>query len=199
MDRNNLTTHTEMRLRSAIITIFTISTAMGGLEKRALQKAHERSRIDKLMDKFLPREDYDKTTSLAELFIQIYHDYLLECVPIILYDDKIDLYHPFLDIVFQRMNSSFVHSMVAENRDANLGGNSTYTPDKHCFNYVLLVDDIFNAKYLIGKQSMSKIVLITKSSQWRVNEFLTGDFARTLVNLLVIAPSTSPSITETVS
>lgn len=66
------------------------------------------------------------------------------------------------------------------------------SPDQ-CVSYVLFLSDVMRCQDVVGDQNEAKVVVVARSSQWRVHEFLASDVAQNYVNLLVIARSEKAS------
>ncbi|XP_031348266.1 ionotropic receptor 21a [Photinus pyralis] len=61
--------------------------------------------------------------------------------------------------------------------------------ENKCVSYILFMQDVMKCRDLIGAQPFNKVIIVARSSQWRVYEFLESDIAQSFVNLLVIAKS----------
>lgn len=161
------------------------------IAKDEKQRWNQKSQMKKFMETFLLKIDKDEESmAVANLLITIFNDYLTKCIPIILYNQENWLKnYDTLEILFKGINTSVIHGSFQEyNADikAKFPNNRLET---HCFSYIIFIDDLFNIKYIIGKQNMNKIVVVTQSSQWKVNKFLFSDESRSLINLLIISPS----------
>ncbi|KAL3270486.1 hypothetical protein HHI36_021029 [Cryptolaemus montrouzieri] len=72
--------------------------------------------------------------------------------------------------------------MVARNDDLLKNGQT-------CSSYVMFINDVMNVNDVIGAQNKNKVIIVTKSSQWRVHEYLANRKSQKIVNLIVIAKS----------
>lgn len=67
-----------------------------------------------------------------------------------------------------------------------------------CISYILLLGDVMKVRDVVGDQNEAKVVVVARSSQWRVHEFLASEVAQNYVNLLVIVASDKSYYKETV-
>lgn len=72
--------------------------------------------------------------------------------------------------------------------------------DKSCRSYFLFLSDVLRTREVLGPQTQNRVVLVPRSSQWKLQEFLSSKFASDLINLLVVSESLSsdPSKVSTV-
>lgn len=61
--------------------------------------------------------------------------------------------------------------------------------DKNCRSYFVFLSDVLRTREVLGPQTTNKVVLIPRSTQWKLQEFLASKHASDLVNLLVIGES----------
>lgn len=61
--------------------------------------------------------------------------------------------------------------------------------DKNCRSYFLFLSDVLRTHDVLGPQTSNRIVLIPRTTQWKLQEFLSSKLASDLVNLLVIGES----------
>lgn len=61
--------------------------------------------------------------------------------------------------------------------------------DTRCRSYVLFISDILRAREILGPQTTSRVVIVSKSTQWKQLEFLSSKSASDLINLIVIGES----------
>lgn len=64
-----------------------------------------------------------------------------------------------------------------------------YPYDKNCRSYFVFLSDVLRTRDVLGPQTVNRIVLIPRSTQWKLQEFLSSKQASDLVNLLVIGES----------
>lgn len=61
--------------------------------------------------------------------------------------------------------------------------------DKNCRSYFLFISDVLRTRQVLGPQTSNRVVLIPRSTQWKLQEFLASKQASDIVNLLVIGES----------
>ncbi|KAK4877242.1 hypothetical protein RN001_009748 [Aquatica leii] len=176
-----------MKLLKIITLILITSTLVIGLklQKRALEKSHEKPQSEKWADAFLgKRTVFDHTMSLVNLLVMI-SDYLDGCTPVFLYDVTVEA--ALLEELLKHLTTPFMHGKITRNvvKDKKM----LYSLDNKCVSYVLFLKDVMKCRDIIGAQNYNKVIIIARSSQWKVYEFLATDIAQSFVNLLVIAKS----------
>lgn len=167
-------------------TEFTLDS---NLSKRALQKSHEKPRIQKLSNRFLEPNVYseDPDSSLINLLSKIANDYLYDCTTAILYDNYTNNQdNVFLRKFFQQYPLIHVHEAIPENYYIPIG--ESFQLDNKCVHFIIFIKDVMRCQDIISKRS-EKVVVVAKSSQWRVQEYLTSEFSREIANLLIIVKS----------
>lgn len=68
--------------------------------------------------------------------------------------------------------------------------------DKNCRSYFLFVSDVLRTRDVLGPQTTNRVVLIPRSTQWKLQEFLASKKASDIVNLLVVGESMTTRINE---
>lgn len=131
---------------------------------------------------------FDQTPSLIKLLLNITVTYLKDCTPVLLYDSQVKSKESYL---FQNLLKdfpvSFVHGFI--NEQDQLQEPKLLQPVKECLHYIIFLYDVKVSAKILGKQPESKVVVVSRSSQWAVQEFLAGPVSRMFVNLLVIGQS----------
>ncbi|XP_030021838.2 ionotropic receptor 21a [Manduca sexta] len=131
---------------------------------------------------------FDQTPSLIKLIHNITLSYLKDCTPVLLYDSQVKSKESYL---FQNLLKdfpvSFVHGYI--NDKNQLQEPKLLVPVRECVHFIIFLTDVKVSAKILGKQSDSKVVVIARSSQWAVQEFLSGPLSRRFVNLLVIGQS----------
>ncbi|XP_013175739.1 PREDICTED: uncharacterized protein LOC106123874 [Papilio xuthus] len=127
-------------------------------------------------------------SSLISLLHNITLTYLKDCTPIILYDKKvkteeIQLFQNFL----KNFPTSFTHGYIDDNN--KLKEPNLLTIRQHCLHYIVFLSDVKRIANVLGKQSESKVIVVARSSQWTVHEFLSSHLSRMFINLLIIGQS----------
>ncbi|XP_072946407.1 ionotropic receptor 21a [Epargyreus clarus] len=82
---------------------------------------------------------------------------------------------------------TYIHGFI--NEDGRLKEPKLLHLTQDCLNFILFLEDVKASAKVLGKQSESKVVVVARSSQWAVQEFLSSAFSRIFVNLLVIGQS----------
>lgn len=158
--------------------------------KRALQKAHEKPRIQKLSELFLEKDLYsdDPDESLINLLNEIALRYLSDCTTAILYDNYTETEdRVFLTKFFQQYRLTYVHGSIPKDFRNPLG-KLVNEKDKKCVHFIIFMKDIMKCQDVANKKN-EKVVVVAKSSQWRVQEFLYSEYSQEIANLLVIVKS----------
>ncbi|XP_017776455.1 PREDICTED: ionotropic receptor 21a [Nicrophorus vespilloides] len=156
----------------------------------ALQKEHEKPQAVKWMDSFFGRrKEYDQSTSLVNLMKEVTRQFLVGCTPIILYDSFLEKSDTLLlEKLFTDFPIPYIHGQITRNYSINLKKIVKDT-ENTCVSYILFLADVMRCRDVIGEQNTNRVVIVARSSQWRVYEFLGSETARDFVNLLVIAQS----------
>lgn len=88
-----------------------------------------------------------------------------------------------------------MHGRIDEN--STLQQPEILTPiGKMCHSYILFLTNINQARKILGPQTENRIILIARTTQWRLQEFLSSKDSSDLVNLLVIGESLSTDETK---
>ncbi|CAG9760372.1 unnamed protein product [Ceutorhynchus assimilis] len=174
------------------LTISTLSQYCDGLytkfAKRALQKFHEKPRIQKLSGFFLNQDSYsdDPDTSLIDLLTAVASNYLSDCSTAIFYDNYTETQdRGFLTNFFQHYPLAHVHGSIPE--DHHIEDSVDQSADK-CVHYILFIKDVMRCQDIVSRRS-EKVVVVAKSSQWRVQEYLSSEHSQEIANLLIIVKS----------
>lgn len=144
----------------------------------------------------LTSQEYSQSTSLVNLLSKVILKYLGACIPVILYDDYIENSEGFiLQRLFQEFHSTFIHGKI--NKNISLDNFELLKPpDSKCRSYVLFLADALQAREVIGPQIENKVIIVPRSSQWKLQEFLSAPASRDIINLLVIGESYSNDKTK---
>lgn len=123
-------------------------------------------------------QEFDQGTSLVDLMNKIIVKYLGSCIPIILYDEYVEQGEAFiLQKLFQQFPTTFMHGKVDKNY--NLMNKIILQPaDSKCRSYILFVSDALQTKKIIGPQIDNKVIVIPRSTQWKLQEFLSSPLSR---------------------
>lgn len=152
-------------------------------------RGHPKTREEMWHEHFLSKSiGFDQTPSLIKLINNITLTYLNDCTPVILYDDQIRSQDSYLfQNLFKNFPVSFIHGYIGE-KDY-LEEPKLLQPIKNCHHFIVFLNDVVRSNKVLGKQSKSKVIVIARSSQWAIQEFLAGPRSKFLVNLLVIGQS----------
>lgn len=160
------------------------------VEKRALQKSHEKPQWLKWSETFFGKAMVDQQAYLVKLLKKITYDYLSECTPIILYDTFTELYdNLLLEKLLTNFPFAYIHGQITEEYKIKVKTTLNKKAQNSCVSYMLFMKDVMRSKDVIGEQNYNKVVVVARSSQWRVIEFLSDKESQNFVNLLVIVKS----------
>ncbi|XP_039755293.1 ionotropic receptor 21a [Pararge aegeria] len=150
---------------------------------------HPKTREEVWHDNFLNQSKvFDQNPSLIKLIHNITLTHLNDCTPVILYDNQIKSHESqlFQDL-FKSFPVTFVHGYIDE-KD-KLEEPKLLQARQECLHFILFLTDVQKSAKILGKQSESKVIVVARSSQWAVQEFLSGPISRYFINLLVIGQS----------
>lgn len=71
--------------------------------------------------------------------------------------------------------------------------------DGSCRNYILFLSDVLRTRDVLGPQTRNRVIIISRSSQWKQQEFLASKASSDIVNLLVIGESLSVDVKKVAS
>lgn len=138
-------------------------------------------------------QEYSQSTSLIALMTKVISKYMGACIPIVLYDDFVETSEGFiLQRLFETFPTSLIHGRILsdytlENKQILM--QSGY--DSKCRSIILFIADAQKARQIIGPQLDNRVVLVPRSTQWKLQEFLSSPLSRDIINLLVIGESYS--------
>ncbi|XP_057657728.1 ionotropic receptor 21a [Diorhabda carinulata] len=172
-----------------ILIVFAIIPSSECLDKRALQSSHEKTQPEKWAEMFLNKKQPEKRLDLVMLLKKITFQYLSDCTPIILFDSfTVKNDNLFLEKLLNNFPLAYINGRIMD--DYNIKLHVSYERmQPTCFSYLLFMEDVMKSTRVIGEQTKSKVVVIARSSQWRVIDFLSHEESRYLVNLLIIVKS----------
>jgi hypothetical protein len=115
---------------------------------------------------------------------------------VVLYDGFVEKSEGFiLQRLFEEFPTSFLHGRIGVNftmeNDALLN-----PPDSKCRSYILFIADALKTRQVIGPQIDNKVIVVPRSTQWKLQEFLSSPLSRDIINLLVIGESYSADKTR---
>lgn len=136
---------------------------------------------------------FDQTPSLILLLNKIITNYLHNCIPVVLYDVHVqNSDSTVLQKLFQTFPTSFMHGLINEKYEV-IDQDLVTTGDTKCRHYILFVADAMMTRRVIGPQIHSRVVVVPRSTQWKLQEFLSSPLSRDIINLLVIGESYTAS------
>ncbi|XP_052892936.1 ionotropic receptor 21a [Anopheles moucheti] len=135
--------------------------------------------------------DNRQTLSLVTLLNKIILKYLFSCIPIVLYDTYVGTTENYiLEALFSEFPTTYITGRIGPNYTLdNPGILEPFGPQ--CRSYIIFLADVMMTRKVIGPQLNSHVVLIPRSSQWKLQEFLAAKQSRDIINLLVIGESYS--------
>lgn len=83
---------------------------------------------------------------------------------------------------------SYLHGKINDNFTV-VNQNLVRTHDKNCRSYIVFLSEILRTRDVLGPQVSNRVILIPRSTQWRLQEFLSSKEASDIINLLVIGES----------
>ncbi|XP_053618950.1 ionotropic receptor 21a [Plodia interpunctella] len=171
------------------------------ITKRAIDPVfhgHPKTREELWNEHFLNKtKTFDQNPSLITLIHNITMTYLNDCIPVILYDDQIKSGDNYLfEDLLMDFPISYVHGYI--NQDNRLKEPRLLFGTEECLHFIVFLTDIMRSAKVLGKQSVCKVVIVARSSQWAVQEFLFSPLSRKFVNLLVIGQSFKDDDDETI-
>lgn len=133
--------------------------------------------------------EFTQASSLVVLLSKVIDKYMGSCIPVVLYDEFIEASEGFIiQRLFQAFPTSFMHGKI--NRNYTLDNKELLKPpDSKCRSYILFVNDALMTRRIIGPQIDNKVIVIPRSTQWKLQEFLSSPLSRDIINLLVIGES----------
>jgi hypothetical protein len=105
--------------------------------------------------------------------------FLYHCISVILYDDFYETQSHLLRALLSTYPLTYIHGNVGRQE-------LTKPPDMMCRDFLLLVRDLKATQAVVGDQSVSRVIVVSQASTWRVREFLSSRSSQNIVNLLVI-------------
>ncbi|XP_068626426.1 ionotropic receptor 21a [Battus philenor] len=163
-----------------------------GPKKRAVNPifhGYSKTKEELWSERFLNESsEFDQATSLIKLLHNITMRYLNDCTPVILYGNEVKSKESYLIQNFLKdYPVSYIHGYIEDNDKLNepklLEANSK------CLHFIVFINELKRVAKVLGKQSKSKVIVVARSSQWAIHEFLASSLSRIFVNLLVIGQS----------
>lgn len=141
-------------------------------------------------------QEFSQSTSLVMLLNKIIVKYMGACTPIVLYDNFVEKSEGFiLQRLFEEFPSTFIHGRIGKN--FTMDSRVLLEPsDSKCRSFILFISDALMTRRVIGPQIDNKVIVVPRSTQWKLQEFLSSPSSRDIINLLVIGESYSADKTR---
>lgn len=132
---------------------------------------------------------FDQSPSLIQLLVKIITNYMHNCIPVILYDSYMrNSDAVVLQSLLQSFPTSFMHGQINDKYEV-IDPNLVEAKDSKCRHYVIFLQDAMMARKVVGPQIHSRVIVVPRSTQWRLQEFLSSPLSRDIINLLVVGES----------
>lgn len=139
---------------------------------------------------------YDQSPSLIALLNKLAVRYMHSCIPVILYDKYVQENDALmLQELFQTFPTTFMHGKINSKYKVEKEELLGY-PDSKCRSYILFLSDVTMTRNIIGPQIEDKVIVVPRSTQWKLQEFLADAVSSDIINLLVIGESYSSDRTK---
>ncbi|XP_061392925.1 ionotropic receptor 21a-like [Musca vetustissima] len=146
-------------------------------------------RRDVLASKFHLNLDNRQTVSLVSLVNKIATEYLSKCPPIIYYDNYVEQSESLLlELLFKTFPFTYYHGEI-NNRYVAHNRRLKNSIDSNCQSYILFLSDPLMTRSIIGPQTENRVLVISRSTQWKLKDFLSSEKSSNIVNLLVVGES----------
>lgn len=96
---------------------------------------------------------------------------------------------------FQAIKISYLYGIITENYTV-VNQDLLQPYDKNCRSYILFLSDVLRMRDVLGPQTTNRVVLIPRSTQWKLQEFLSSKQASDIINLLVVGESMTTDPTK---
>jgi hypothetical protein len=141
-------------------------------------------------------QEFSQSSSLLMLMTKIVAKYLGQCIPVVLYDGFVEKSEGFvLQRLFEIFPTTFIHGRINNNFTMD-NKQLLEPPDSKCRSYILFVSDALQTRNVLGPQVDNRVVVVPRSTQWKLQEFLSSPLSRDIINLLVIGESYSADRTK---
>ncbi|XP_055590285.1 ionotropic receptor 21a [Uranotaenia lowii] len=139
--------------------------------------------------------DDKQARSLVKLLIRIITKHLSACIPIILFDVFVEQKESFImETLFNEFPTTYTCGKINANYTLDSPDLLLPTASK-CRSFILFLSDAMMTRQIIGPQLNSFVIVIPRSSQWKLQDFLSSKQSRDILNLLVIGESYSQAKT----
>lgn len=93
---------------------------------------------------------------------------------------------------------SYLHGRIDENYKV-VNQNILHPYDKRCRSYILFLSDVTRVREVLGPQTNNRVIVVPRSTQWKLQEFLSSKSSSDIINLLVVGESVSADATKVCS
>ncbi|XP_038113547.1 ionotropic receptor 21a isoform X2 [Culex quinquefasciatus] len=132
-----------------------------------------------------------QSKSLVDLLIRVVTKYLHACIPIILFDSYVEQKEGLMmESLFRQFPLTYTCGKIGLNYTLENPEILATTASK-CRSYIIFLSDALMTRHIIGPQLTDYVVVIPRSSQWKLQDFLSSKESRDILNLLVIGESYS--------
>lgn len=90
---------------------------------------------------------------------------------------------------------TYLHGKINENFTV-VNQDRLKVHDKNCRSYIVFLSEVLKTRDVLGPQVSNRVILIPRSTQWKLAEFLSSKEASDIVNLLVIGESVTADPTK---
>ncbi|XP_053692001.1 ionotropic receptor 21a [Sabethes cyaneus] len=133
----------------------------------------------------------NQAKSLVKLLIRVVTKYLSACIPIILFDGFVEQTEGYImESLFSEFPLTYTCGKIGPNYTLENPELLLASASK-CRSYILFLSDAMMTRKVIGPQLTNYVIVIPRSSQWKLQDFLSSKQSRDILNLLVIGESYS--------
>ncbi|XP_062534528.1 ionotropic receptor 21a-like [Armigeres subalbatus] len=132
-----------------------------------------------------------QSMALVMLLIRIINKYLSSCIPIILFDVYVEQTETYvMEALFKEFPTTYICGKISSNY--TLSNPELLMPSaSKCRSYILFISDVMMTRKVLGPQLTNHVIVVPRSSQWKLQDFLSSKESRDILNLLVIGESYS--------
>lgn len=94
----------------------------------------------------------------------------------------------YINLYLQAFPATYYHGKF-KNDSKLLNQSFQRTMEHSCRSYIIFISDPTLILNVIGHQMISRVVVVTRISHWKIQDFLSSQLSTNIVNLLIIAES----------
>ncbi|XP_055633011.1 ionotropic receptor 21a [Toxorhynchites rutilus septentrionalis] len=129
--------------------------------------------------------------SLVKLLIKVVTKYLHACIPLILFDGFVEQTESYImEALFTEFPMTYTCGKIGPNYTLD-NPDLLRSASSKCRSYILFISDVMMTRQVIGPQLTDYVIVIPRSRQWKLQDFLRSKDSRDILNLLVIGESYS--------